>query len=234
LEVIYMRKRFVPTLLALGLLAAVDSANVSILQTGSTTSIAFAQQNGGGGNDAGAAAADRNDRNAQVDINVGTPNTVEHHETTTWFADPLWIALAVGAVILIAVLFAASSRGGGTTIVKGVRPALATVALPFLSSTRPPLAAAPLALLAFLLELGDDFLPQRLETGVQRFAIGRDRLEAVAIKVRHELTRFGNVFTRVRQHLLETSQDLQFGLMHCWVQSAPIWKPATAQRGWVL
>ena len=115
-----MRKLFIPALLALGLLAAVDSANVSLLQTGPATSVAFAQQNAGGGNDAGAAAADRNaaDRNTQVDVNVGTPGAVERHETTTWFADPLWIALAVGAVILIAVLFAASSRGSSTTIVK--------------------------------------------------------------------------------------------------------------------
>jgi hypothetical protein len=73
--------------------------------------IAAAQQNE-------AAPADRGpDVKANIDVNAGAPGSVETTKTT-WFVDPVWIALAVGAVILLAVLFAAGSRGGNTTVIK--------------------------------------------------------------------------------------------------------------------
>ena len=106
-----MRKLFVPTLLALGFIAAVNAADPSMMQTGSLTTAAVAQQNEGGGGGGGT------DFKANVDIDAGTPGRTET-TSTTWSVDPLWIALAVGAIVLIAILFAAGSRGGGTTIVK--------------------------------------------------------------------------------------------------------------------
>ena len=106
-----MRKFFVPALLAIGVTALVNTADVSF-HGGSLTTAAVAQQNGGG-----APAAERGpDFKANVDINTGTPSTTVHE--TRWSVDPLWIALAVGAVVLVAVLIAAGSRGGGTTIIK--------------------------------------------------------------------------------------------------------------------
>ena len=104
-----MRKFLVPALLAIGVTALVNTADVSF-HGSSLTTAAVAQQNGG------APAADRApDFKANVDINTGTPSTTVHE--TRWVVDPLWIALAVGAVVLVAVLISAG-RGGGTTIVK--------------------------------------------------------------------------------------------------------------------
>lgn len=106
-----MRKLIFSTLLAIGVIGAVNAVDVSGLQTGSMVTAAIAQ-------DQAAAPAER-DTNVKADVNVntGTPRTVETRETTL-FVDPVWIALAVGAIILIGILFAAGSRGGGTTIVK--------------------------------------------------------------------------------------------------------------------
>ena len=102
-----MRKFFVPALLAIGVTALVNTADVSF-HGGSLTTAAVAQQNGG------APAADRAP-DFKVDINTATPSTTVHE--TRWVVDPLWIGLAVGAVLLVAVLISAG-RGGGTTIVK--------------------------------------------------------------------------------------------------------------------
>jgi hypothetical protein len=102
-----MRKFFVPALLAVGVTALVNTADVSF-HGSSLMTAAVAQQTGG---------VDRGpDFKANVDIDAGTPSTTVRE--TQWTVDPLWIALAVGAVVLIAVLIAAGSRGGGTTIVK--------------------------------------------------------------------------------------------------------------------
>jgi hypothetical protein len=101
-EVHFMWKLLAPTLLAAGLMAAVNVADVSVFQTGSLTNVALAQQGDAPAADAAAPA-----------------RTVETRETT-WFVDPVWIALAVGVIALVAILFALGSRGGTahTTIVK--------------------------------------------------------------------------------------------------------------------
>lgn len=49
-----------------------------------------------------------------VDVNITTES-----ETTTWYANPVWIAIGVLALLVVVVLVAMAMRGsGGTTVVR--------------------------------------------------------------------------------------------------------------------
>jgi hypothetical protein len=47
-----------------------------------------------------------------VDVNVS-------HSGGRWYANPLWIAIGVLAVIVLIALIVMAGRGGGTTVVRG-------------------------------------------------------------------------------------------------------------------
>jgi hypothetical protein len=146
-----MRKFLVPALLAIGVTALVNTADVSF-HGSSLTTAAVAQQNGG------APAADRApDFKANVDINTGTPSTTVHE--TRWVVDPLWIGL--GGRCGVAGCGADLSRTrrrydhrqGLTT--DGIVSVARAAALKL-----PRALTLALALVAFLLELGDHSCPQ--------------------------------------------------------------------------
>jgi hypothetical protein len=99
-----VRRFFLTFIAALGLVATVSHAPPV---TGSLVAPSFAQET---------APAERPELNAETGVDNGAPGTVETRRTT-WFVDPLWIGLAVGALILIVVLFAAGSRTAGTTTI---------------------------------------------------------------------------------------------------------------------
>jgi hypothetical protein len=71
------------------------------------TVVALQQQPSGG------AAPAQPSGKLDVDINVG------HTGGTRWYANPLWIAIGVLAVIVLVALIVMAGRGGGTTIVRG-------------------------------------------------------------------------------------------------------------------
>jgi len=63
---------------------------------------------------------DQGDQGGQGTQGGGTDLTVDvtTRETTTWYANPLWIGLGVlAAIVVIALIVMASRSGGGTTIV---------------------------------------------------------------------------------------------------------------------
>ena len=90
---------FIAVLAVLGLLMGAASAP-ALAASGSAYALTADQ--GGGGAPTG-----------QLDVNVDV-----NEGGGAWWANPVWIAVGVIALVLLIVIIAMAARGGGTTVIK--------------------------------------------------------------------------------------------------------------------